>query len=132
MSKTKQPTSNKFSLKMFLSDIFFGGKGYQTQNAEQKSQFPLIPVALFIITTALLLVIIFSVIHISELSSEISSLKKQVISYASKEESLKNELDHRYSYDEILEAVTALGFSPDGGKIVYIEPKTDTDTNPTE
>ena len=132
MSKTKQPTSNKFSLKIFLSDVFFGGKGYKTQNAEHKTPFPLIPVALFLIATVLIMIIIFSVIHISELSSEISSLKKQTISLASKEESLKNELDHRYSYDEILEAVKALGFSPDGGKIVYIEPKTDGKANPTE
>ena len=132
MSKTKQPTSNKFSLKAFLSDVFFGGKEYKTQNAEKKTPFPLIPVSLFVVATVLIMVIIFSVIHISELSSEISSLKKQTISLASKEESLKNELDHRYSYDEILEAVKALGFSPDGGKIVYIEPKSDGDTNPTE
>ena len=117
---------------MFLSDVFFGGKGYKTQNAEQKTPFPLIPVALFIISTALVLVIIFSVIHISELSSEISSLKKQTISLASKEESLKNELDHRYSFAEIIEAVKALGFSPDGGKIVYIEPEVPQDTNSTE
>ena len=132
MSNMKQPTSNKFSLKMFLSDVFFGGKGYKTQSAEQKTPFPLIPVALFIISTALVLVIIFSVIHISELSSEISSLKKQTISLAAKEESLKNDLDHYYSYDEILAAVKALGFSPDGGPIVYIEPKTDGDANPTD
>ena len=132
MSKTKQPNPNKFSLKLFLSDVFFGGKGYQTQKAEQKTPFPLIPVSLFIISTVLIMTIIFSVIQISEISSEISSLKKQTISLASKEESLENELDHRYSYEEILEAVKALGFSPDGGKIVYIEPKTDRDTNPTE
>jgi hypothetical protein len=76
--------------------------------------------------------IIFSVIHISELSSEISSLKKKTISLAAKEESLKNELDHRYSYEEILEAVKVLGFSPEGGKIVYIEPNAERDVNPTE
>jgi hypothetical protein len=132
MSKTKQPNSNKFSLKLFLSDVFFGGKGYKTQNAEQKAPFPLVPVALFIISTALIMTIIFSVIHISELSSEISSLKKKTISLAAKEESLKNELDHRYSYEEILEAVKVLGFSPEGGKIVYIEPNAERDVNPTE
>ena len=132
MSKMKQPSQNKFSLKLFLLDVFFGGREYQTKNAEKKTPFPLIPVALFIASTALILVTIFSVIHISELSSEIASLKKQTVSLASKEESLKNELDHRYSFQEIIEAVKELGFSKDGGKIVYIEPKDPVDTNSTE
>ena len=117
---------------MFLLDIFFGGKEYKTKNAEKKTPFPLIPVALFIISTALILVTIFSIIHISELSSEIAALKKQTVSLATKEESLKNELDHRYSFAEIIEAVKALGFSEDGGKIIYIEPKTKKDADSTE
>ena len=132
MSKQKQPSSTKFSLKLFLLDVFFGGKEYQTKNAEKKTPFPFIPVALFIVSTALVLVTIFSVIHISELSSEIASLKKQTFTLAAKEESLENELDHRYSFQEILEAVKALGFSADGGKIVYIEPQKPADVNPTE
>ena len=128
----KQQSSNKFSLRLFLLDVFFGGREYKTKNAERKTPFPFIPVALFIIATALILVTIFSIIHISELSSEIASLKKQTISLASKEESLKNELDHRYSFREMLEAVIALDFVEGGGKIVYIEPKVDTDTNSAE
>jgi hypothetical protein len=128
----KQQSSNKFSLRLFLLDVFFGGREYKTKNAERKTPFPFIPVTLFIIATALILVTIFSIIHISELSSEIASLKKQTISLSSKEESLKNELDHRYSFAEILEAVKALDFVEGGGKIVYIEPKVDTDTNSAE
>lgn len=128
----KQQSSNKFSLKLFLLDVFFGGREYKTKNAERKTPFPFIPVALFIIATALILVTIFSLIHISELSSEIASLKKQTISLASKEESLENELDHRYSFAEILEAVKALDFVEGGGKIVYIEPKVNAGTNSAE
>jgi hypothetical protein len=41
-------------------------------------------------------------------------------------------LDHRYSFKDIIEAVEELGFAQDGGKIVYIEPKTNTDTNSEE
>ncbi len=89
-------------------------------------------VALFIIATVLILVTIFSIIHISELSSEIASLKKKTVTLAAKEESLENELDHRYSFQEILEAVKALGFSENGGKIVYIEPNKPSDANSTE
>ncbi len=132
MSNPRQPTSKKFSLKLFLADVFFGGKGYQTKNAEKKSPFPFIPVATFIIATVLILFTIFSVIRISEISSEIASLKKQTISLAAKEESLEDDLDHRYSFQEILEAVKALGFSQDGGKIIYIEPQSNADANSTE
>ena len=127
-----QYSPEKFSLKIFLLDVFFGGREYKTKNAEKRTPFPFIPVALFIIATALILTTIFSVIQISELSSEIATLKKQTVSLASKEESLKNDLDHRFSYAEIREAVIALGFSEDGGKVVYIEPKSNEDTNPTE
>jgi cell division protein FtsL len=122
----------KFSLKLFLLDVFSGGQGYRTKNAEKKTPFPLVQVALFIIATALILSIIFSVIHISEISSEIASLKKQIISLTNKQSSLENDLDHRYSFAEIIEAVKELGFAEDGGKIVYIEPKTNTDTNSEE
>jgi len=132
MPNMNQYNPEKFSLKIFLLDVFFGGREYKTKNAEKRTPFPFIPVALFIIATALILTTIFSVIQISELSSEIATLKKQTVSLASKEESLKNDLDHRFSYAEIREAVIALGFSEDGGKVVYIEPKSNEDTNPTE
>jgi hypothetical protein len=127
-----QNNPKKFSLKLFLLDVFFGGREYKTKNAEKKAPFPLIPMALFLISTALILTTIFSVIHISEISSEIASLKKQTISLEDKQASLENDLEHRYSFAEIIEAVKALGFSQDGGKIVYIEPQTDKDINPTE
>ena len=127
-----QHNPEKFSLKIFLLDVFFGGKEYKTKNAERKTPFPLIPVTLFIVTTALILTTIFSIIHISELSSEIASLKKQTISLADKQESLENDLDHRFSFAEIIEAVKSLGFSQDGGKVVYIEPDSIQDSNSTE
>ncbi len=127
-----QQNQSKFSLRAFLLDVFFGGREYKTKNAKRKTPFPFIQVALFIIATALILAIIFSVIHISEISSEIASLKKQIISLTNKEASLENDLDHRYSFAEIIEAVKELGFSEDGGKIVYIEPKTTGDVNSAE
>lgn len=127
-----QYNSEKFSLKIFLLDIFFGGKEYKTKNSEKKAPFPLIPVALFIASTALILVTIFSVIHISELSSEIASLKKQIVNLDAKQESLQNDLDHRFPYVEIIKELEPLGFSKDGGKVVYIEPKSDSDTNSAE
>ena len=128
----KHTNKKKNSLRTLLLDVFFGGREYKTKNAEKKAPFPFFTVSLFIISTALILVTIFSVIHISELSSEIASLKKQTVSLISKEESLKNELDHRYSFAEIIEAAKELGFSEDGGKIVYIEPETKKEANSEE
>ena len=122
----------KFSLKLFLLDVFSGGQGYKTKNAEKKTPFPFIQVALFIIATALILAIIFSVIHVSEISSEIASLKKQIISLTNNQSSLENDLDHRYSFAEIIEAVKELGFSEDGGKIIYIEPQVNNATKSAE
>jgi len=119
----KQNNAKKSSLQRFLADVFFGGREYKTKNAEGKTPFPFFTVTLFVVSTALILVTIFSVIHISELSSEIASLKKQTVSLISKQESLENELDHRYSYAEIIEATKELGFTEDGGKIIYVEPE---------
>ena len=124
-----QQAPQKFSLKIFLLDVFFGGQEYKTKNAERKTPFPLIPVALFVASTALILVTIFSIIHISELSSEIATLKKQTVSLANKQESLENDLEHRFSYSEILEEAEALNFSQGAGKVVYIEPKSEQDAD---
>lgn len=128
----KNKSNTKNSLRSFLLDVFFGGREYRTKNAEKKAPFPLFTVALFIISTALILVTIFSVIHISELSSEIAALKKQTVSLIAKEESLENELDHRYSYAEIIEAAKELGFAENGGKVVYVEPETKKEANSEE
>ena len=127
-----QYNPEKFSLKVFLLDIFFGGKEYKTKKSEKSSPFPLIPVTMFIASTALILVTIFSVIHISELSSEIASLKKQIVSLESKQESLQNDIDHRFPYAQIIEEVEPLGFSKDAGTIIYIEPESNSDANSME
>ena len=133
----QQDTPIKQKIQTFILDIFFGGREYKTQNAEKKKPFPLAAVAITAVSTVLILCTIFSLIRISELSSEIASLKKQTVSLASKQASLENELDHRYSFAEIIEYATkTLGFSENGGRIVYIEPENNgekqADTNSDE
>ena len=88
----------------------------------KKTPFPFITVFLALVSTVLILCTIFSVIHISELSAEIASLKKQSVSLEAKKDSLENELDHRYSFAEIIDTAKELGFSAEGGKVIYIEP----------
>lgn len=112
----------KQKLQIFLLDIFFGGKEYKTKTDTKKTPFPFITVFLALVSTVLILCTIFSLIHISELSAEIAAFKKQTVSLTAKKESLENELDHRYSFAEIIEAAKELGFSADGGKIVYVDP----------
>ena len=113
----------KQKLQIFILDIFFGGREYKTKADTKKTPFPFITVALALISTVLILCTIFSLIRISELSSEVASLKKQTVSLASQKASLENELDHRYSFAEIIESAKELGFSEGGGRVVYIEPK---------
>ena len=112
----------KQKLQIFFLDIFFGGREYKTKNAAKKTPFPFITVFLALVSTVLILCTIFSLIRISELSAEIASLKKQTVSLYSKKASLENELDHRYSFAEIIDSAKELGFTENGGKVVYVEP----------
>ena len=111
----------KQKLQIFILDIFFGGREYKTKAAARKTPFPFITVFLALVSTVLILCTIFSLIHISELSAEIASLKKQTVSLVAKKASLENELDHRYSFAEIIESAKELGFSEGGGRVVYID-----------
>ena len=112
----------KQKLQIFFLDIFFGGREYKTKNDTKKTPFPFITFFLSLVSTLLILCTIFSLIHISELSAEIASLKKQSISLSAKKDSLENDLDHRYSFAEIIESAKELGFSAEGGKVIYVEP----------
>lgn len=117
--KKKKNDSKK--IKTFILDIFFGGREYKTTSEKRKTPFPFTTVALAVVSTALVLSLIFSLIEISELSAEIASMKRQTVSLEIKKASLENELDHRYSFAEIIETAKALGYSADGGRVVYIE-----------
>ena len=112
----------KQKLQIFFLDIFFGGREYKTKTDTKKTPFPFITVFLAFVSTVLILCTIFSLIRISELSAEIASFKKQTVSLYSKKASLENELDHRYSFAEIIDSAKELGFTENGGKVVYVEP----------
>ena len=70
--------------------------------------------------------------RVRDLSSEIASLKKQEISLVAKQASLENQLDHRYSIEEIIKVAKELGFSEDGGRIVYVETEKDSEENDSD
>ncbi len=117
----------KQRLQIFFLDIFFGGREYKTKADTKKTPFPFITVFLALVSTVLILCTIFSLIRISELSAEIASLKKQSVSLYIEKDSLENERDHRYSFAEIIESAKELGFSAEGGKVVYVEPDQEED-----
>ncbi|MBQ8497498.1 MAG: hypothetical protein IJ489_08610 [Clostridia bacterium] len=117
----KKPKIDREKLRIFILDIFHGGREYQTTADYKRTPFPLKAVALFACATVLILTLIFSIIKITDISAEIASLRRQTVSLSAKKMSLENELDHRYSFAEIIEEAEALGFAENGGRVVYIE-----------
>ena len=117
----KKTNIDRAKIKLFILDIFHGGQEYKTSTEQKKTPFPVKTVLFSACATILILTLIFSVIKISDLSAEIASLKRQTISLSAKKLSLENELDHRYSFAEIIESAEALGFAENGGRVVYVE-----------
>ena len=128
----KKPNIDKEKIQLFILDIFHGGQEYKTSTEQKKTPFPVKTVLFSACATILILTLIFSVIKISDLSAEIASLKRQTISLSAKKLSLENELDHRYSFAEIIESAEALGFAENGGRVVYIETTDAEDTQKAE
>ena len=119
----KKPHIDRNAVKFFILDIFYGGREYKTtqEPEHQKTPFPLKTVALTVCITVLILSLIFPLIKISEISSEIASLRRKTVDLSVKKASLANELDHRYSFAEIIETAKELGYAENVGKIVYID-----------
>ena len=134
----KKPKIDRNAVKFFILDIFYGGREYKTTSEpdHQKTPFPLKTVALTVCVTALILSLIFPLIKISDISAEIASLRRQTVDLSVKKASLANELDHRYSFAEIIGTAKELGYAENVGKIVYIntsaQEESDTPQDTTE
>lgn len=113
-SKKKNPVA------VIFRDIFIGGKEYKTVKGE-KTPFPLMTVLCAVVATILFLILVFSLIKVSEISSEIAAMKKEMITLAAKEDKLQGELDHRYSFQEIENTAAALGLSEKNGQKIILE-----------
>ena len=109
-SKKKNPVA------VIFRDIFIGGKEYKTVKGE-KTPFPLMTVLCAVVATILFLILVFSLIKVSEISSEIAAMKKEMITLAAKED----KLDHRYSFQEIENTAAALGLSEKNGQKIILE-----------
>ena len=128
MKSQKTQSQKKNPAALLFRDIFIGGKEYKTVKGK-KTPFPIMTVLCAAATTVLFLILVFSLIKVSEISSEIASMKKEMITLAAKEDKLRGELDHRYSFQEIENTAAALGLSAGNGQKIILE-KELTDSDP--
>ena len=84
-----------------VRDVFLGGNEYRTVKGE-RSPFPISVIAGVIVTTLLFLMLMFSLIRMSELSTSISKMRKELVSVSAKAETLEGEFNRKYPYTEII------------------------------
>ncbi len=104
----------------FVRDAFFGGNEYETVKTEEKTPFPFAVVGGVIITTALFLMLVFSLIKASELSTDIASMKKELVSVSAKADNLEGEFSRKYPFTEIQQYAEENGFVANGGREVIL------------
>lgn len=111
-----------------VRDVFFGGNEYRTVKGE-RSPFPIPVIAGVIVTTLLFLMLMFSLIRMSELSTSISKMRKELVSVSAKAEMLEGEFNRRYPYTEIIDYAEKHGLSADGGRVVILPDEEEADTD---
>ena len=119
MKKRKHPKSKKKLVINFIYSLFLGGKEYDTE-IEKAPPLPLASILGTVISTMLILALIFSFIEISSLSSDIGDLRKEMVNLTTREGKLHDDLNHKYPHAELMEAIENAGFTPDGGQTVVL------------
>ena len=122
--KKKKKRNLKKVIRGFIYDLFFGGKEYETE-LEKAAPLPLNAILGTIISTALVLALVFSFIEISELSSDIGDLKKEEVALTTREGKLRDDLNHKYPHAELIAAIEQMGFSASGGQTIVLPEETD-------
>lgn len=126
-SKTPKNSSNhrspsKKSVISSLSDMCGGGGDrYSTVRAKGRTPFPLALIIGMIVATVLFMFIIFSFVQVSELSSEISSMKGDIKSLSAEAKTLEGRLDYKYTKSEIESTASSLGLDSSRRTTVYFE-----------
>lgn len=116
----KNRKSKKKLILEFLYNVLLGGREYDTE-IEKSAPLPFKTIAATVVSTVLVLALIFSFIEISALSSDIGDLKKEAVTLSSKEGKLRDDLNHKYPHAELMDAIEALGFSEDAGEVRFFE-----------
>lgn len=112
MKKRKHHKSKKKLVLNFIYSLFLGGKEYDTE-IEKAPPLPIASILGTVISTVLVLALIFSFIDISSLSSDIGNLRKEMVNLTTKEGKLHDDLNHKYPHAELMEAIENAGFTPD-------------------
>ena len=122
--KKKNKRNIKKIIREFIYNLFLGGKEYETR-LEKASPLPLKAIVGTLVSTVLVLALVFSFIEISELSSDIGDLKKEAVSLTTREGKLRDDLNHKYPHAELIAAIEEMGFSADGGQTITLPEETD-------
>ena len=121
--KQKKPSENL--IVGLFRDAFLGGNEYQTVKGE-RSPFPFAVIAGVIVTTLLFLMLMFSLIRMSELSTSIANMRKELVTVTAKADTLEGEFSRRYPYAEIEAYAEEHGLSADGGRVVILPDEEET------
>ena len=124
MKKKKKKRNIKKIIREFIYNLFLGGKEYETE-LKKASPLPLKAIVGTIVSTVLVLSLVFSFIEISELSSDIGDLKREAVSLTTREGKLRDDLNHKYPHAELIAAIEEMGFSADGGSTITLEEEAD-------
>ena len=117
--KNQENNRSENFLVSLIRDAFFGGNEYRTVKGE-RSPFPIAVIVGVVTTTILFLMLMFSLIRMSELSSSIANMRKELVSVAAKADTLEGEFNRRYPYTEIIAYAEEHGLSADGGRVVIL------------
>ena len=82
-----------------------------------------------VVFTVLFMFIIFTFVQISDLSSEVSKMKNTLNSLSSEEQTLKGQLEYKYSQFEIENTSSQLGLSSRKNTTVYFESEESADVS---
>ena len=119
----KKKKSTKKVVLNFFYDLLLGGKEYDTE-IEKTAPLPIKAIFGTVISTVLVLALVFSFIEISSLSADIGDLKKEAVILTTREGKLRDDLNHKYPHAELIDAIEALGFSENGGDVIVLPEET--------
>ncbi len=109
-------------IQTLFQTVFFGGKGYETK-VVKTTPIPRKVIFVTLVLTALVLMLVFSFIEISSLTSDIGNLKKEEVALTSREGKLSDDLGHKYPAASLLDEIEKMGFAKDNGQTVILPPE---------
>ena len=126
----KKSPNNKRTMLSSLSDAC-GGGGVRYSTVKEKAR-PTVSVSVIIgalIVTALFMLIIFSLVEVSELSADISDMKGEIKTLAGDAKTLEGQLDYRYNKSKIDSVSEELGLGAGKNTTYYFASEDSSDVS---